>query len=438
MESKCLGLTADRASRGRDGARRWRDLERDVCELAVVGARGRIERRRVNGVRVDVEASLVRDDVKVVEGLNEREVVRAHLPETVRALVQERRGGDGVIAGLTVLRAVTRRATRGVVRELSREVTGVVVSRDGRGRELRHRGVLDNPEQGLDRVREANVVRLVRRGADRGRVERATSRALDLLDDHVAGALAHLHTLLVRNDGVVGPELNVREVARWRGTVVDQVVTVRDHEIGDALEVDVNAHLVVGKRGGRERDTGVAAEEERERHVDGGRLECRSAVGQGLDVADHVVVADALRGRDRVGGPDVEPDVIELLNLQVIEGDPAEVDEVVADVLDPASAVRRDVDTAARERRERRTEPDVHEVVTGTRDLPANLLGAKVRLATTVLSERDGHLGEPRALLDAADKVRDRGGTVVEVLLDLVVGREVDEGRRNRVGHGCC
>ena len=76
----------------RRGDRRGRCFwdNRDVGELAVVGRAHWVKADEVKRVRVRVVAGLEWDDWGVVVGVDEREVVRAHLRETVGVLVDER------------------------------------------------------------------------------------------------------------------------------------------------------------------------------------------------------------------------------------------------------------------------------------------------------------------------------------------------------------
>jgi len=130
------------------GRRFWDD--RDVGELAVVGRAHWVKADEVKRVRVRVVAGLEWDDWGVVVGVDEREVVRAHLRETVGVLVDERGLEDRI-----------RRARWGEVDN------GTTI--DWRaGHVIRpfvgESAVADAEEEDLDRVREADVVRWLRGG----------------------------------------------------------------------------------------------------------------------------------------------------------------------------------------------------------------------------------------------------------------------------------
>lgn len=87
VEARAVAAATGCASLRR-GRRFWDD--RDVGELAVVGRAHWVKADEVKRVRVRVVAGLEWDDWGVVVGVDEREVVRAHLRETVGVLVDER------------------------------------------------------------------------------------------------------------------------------------------------------------------------------------------------------------------------------------------------------------------------------------------------------------------------------------------------------------
>lgn len=385
----------------------------------------------MEGIGVGVETSLLRDSRPVVERLDKGEVVTAHLKETVGVLVKEGREGNRVRTVLTVLRRDSAGDTAsGVVGPFA----GLVVGRGSTGtRNLGDSRVGNVPEESLDGVTETDVIAGVRVSANLSGVESAAAVTLDLLNNHIARALAHLDTLFVGNDSVVSPELDVAEVDRRLNEIRRLGTFLEDEELAPVTELEMDAHLVVREGSRGEGNTTATREEEGERDVDGVGREVIVRVVEIGNVANHVVITGLLASRNSVGGPHIKPVGVEFLNLEIVERDPAEVNKVVTNVLAPTDTTVTGGTTRNTKGRKRGTEPDVKEVVTSTGDLESNIT-VKVGV-TGVLRERNRNLGEPGRLTDTTDEMRDGSRTVVEILFNFIKSSKINKGASNSVRH---
>lgn len=243
--------------------------------------------------------------------------------------------------------------------------------------------------------------------------KRLTGRSLHLLHEHISRRTGHSLTLVVGDDCVVGPNLGVAEVGvGLEGDVAGEggegqghasghggVDVVDDEQIGPVAEREVDAHLVVGQRGGGERDAGIAAVEEGEGQVEG---EGGDGLADGVltseivEVADHVVVAVALSGGHSEGAPEVEVVVVEASGDEVVEGDAALADDVVHEVARPAqAAVDAELVVGSQGDGGRgQTQPSLEQIVTGAGNRHGPLL-VESRLAGGA-AKNHGYLCEPR------------------------------------------
>jgi len=336
---------------GRDGISRGSRDDAYVGQLTVVGAAHRVDGEEVQRVRVQVVTRLERDDRGVVPRVDEREVIRTHLVDTLGVLIDQRRVGDRVNTGVVVDNTKHGVVDRDAVGRAEREflVGGVVRPRRLDGL------VAASPEESLDRVRKANVDR-----AGRVRVEVLYWGSLYLLDEDITRGASHLLTFIVGYDGVVGPYVDVRHdlvgvrveeirrgnSARRPSTVTSGAVRVNDHQFGEIAESKVDAHFVIRESSGRESDTRVTRVEERQREVErGGRENLLASsvyvqratvdvlgwgresngawVRESRDVTDHVVVTGALASRHSEGRPEIEVIVIETSSNEIVKGDSA-------------------------------------------------------------------------------------------------------------------
>jgi len=333
--------------------------------------------------------------------VDKREVVAAHLVDTLGVLINERRVDDGVSAGLVVDDAEQGVGFRDAISRAERQVLigGVVGPRRG------HSHVAASPEQGLDRVREANV--------DRARcvgIEVLDWGGLDLLDEDVTRGASHLLTFIVGHNGVVGPYvyvghdlvgIGVQKIAgsNWGRRPYTVVVRVNSEQIAEVAECKVDTHFVVWQSRGGQSNTGITRVEEWERKVEScsgqdlttvsvdvdlasggaselsGRGESNGAwVGEGVDVSDHIVVAVALAGGDGKCRPEIEVVVIKASRYEIVKRNGALRDQIVHQIARPAE------NSVTTRRRDRcvggsggdgvhcQTKPGVQEVITCTRD----------------------------------------------------------------------
>ena len=410
------------------GFSRGSELNTDIGEFAVVGGAVGVDVHEVQRVGIQVVASLLRNGRSTVEGLDEREVIDRHVGQTLGVLVVDRDLGESIGGGSGVERDTSGRGDR-----RGRRVVGPLgfVGR-----------VLESKEESLDRVREMNV--------DAGRVAGAVHGlrvvGLDLLDEEITRSLTHEFAFVVGDEGVLGPDLNVGESHVGVGQIGRRGIgrhttraspardgsdIVDDQEIGPVTEVEAEFHLVVRKSGRGESDTRVTSVAIRERQHERGCRNDQTVVGgtdgvgvvvQERDVANHVLVADTLGGRDRESRPEVQEVVIETHLDQVVKGDGGLLEQVVHEVPSPThtgigtetsgSGVNRDGG-------ERDTEPVKEQVITGTGDVGIPL---NTELGRLVQGESGGNDGEPSGFGDTTDKVRDGFGAAIHVFLGFVIG----------------
>lgn len=447
-----VGVCGPQGVVGRSGG------DADVGQLAVVRRTEGVQADEVQRVRVHVVARIQRDDGGGVVRLHERVVVAAHCRQTHGVLVDKRRGLDGVVAGEWVGDVVDVAVNEELVEHGDDVLGGVVgvVRLDGR--------VARTEEQSLDGVGESDVVRGVGRGDGRVRLKRGD---LHLLDQDVTGGTAHAFTLVVGDDGVVGPHLHHVELRGHELTghvpvgVLDgggeHAVVV--HRVGDDLvlieqvlpvaEDEVDAHLVVRQGRGGEGHTTVAGVEQRQGQVDdslGDGLAIAVNVGEVRERADHLVVAVQFAGRRREGAPEVQVNRRERRGDEVVEGDGAVCHQVVRQIGGPADVGRARrtrrttghtgvLETLVGHRGDGHTEPRVQQVVARARDLHGPLL-AELGL-TRCTREHHGHLGEPGRLASLPHEVRDGLQAAEEVFLQFVVRGEIDEAG-GKVGRRKC
>ncbi len=224
---------------------------------------------------------------------------------------------------------------------------------DARGA-VRERVALDNPHKLLDGVVEVQLD-LVAGGRDR-----LSTSVLELLDEVLVGLLGEAATLLRVEVDVVNVEGGSREGldGGGRGNGASLLIVAA---VDPLLELNVDADLVVLESDEGDRKTGVTAEPELEGDVEGlGRGARTRGAGVGelrtgargiegvtlavlhedevVGVADHVI--ESLDGARILGelGPDLEPVAILTVNALATDLELHNLDEAVADVVEPAEA----------------------------------------------------------------------------------------------------
>ena len=427
-----------------------------VGQFAVVGRAERIQADEIQGVGVHVVAGDHGDDRGGVVGLDVAVVIGAHVGETLGVLVDEGGVGDGVVTGEVAVEDEGGGGT-GVLAHLGL-AGGVVGPVGGDGR------VLGGEEEHLDGVGEADVVA----DGDIGG-EALLGSGLHLLDEDITRSTGHALTLVVGDDGVVGPHLGVvgnrhrggggeiggdhhgaggLDVELGGGGAVGGVHIPDVEEIGEVAEGEEDAHVVVGKRGGGESNTRVPGVEERKGEVEGLGGEDQGGIDELGDVTDHVVVTHLLAGGGRKGGPEIKVEVIETSGDKVVEGDAALAHKVVHEIGRPGDVLVAQVvggstldlcltgsrgtgDAGGRDGGNGHTEPGVEEVISGTGNRHGPVVSEIGGSGGT--GETDGHLGEPGRAPGLAHKVRGRVLSSIHILLEFIVGRKIDEtGRKIR------
>jgi len=225
---------------------------------------------------------------------------------------------------------------------------------DARGA-VNERVALDNPHELLDGVVEVQLDLVAGRG------DRLGTSVLELLDEVLVGLLGKAAALLGVEVDIVNVEGSGREgldgSRRSGGARADLVVAAVD----PLLELNVDAHLVVLEGDERDGQTGVTAEPELEGDVEGlGRGSRAGGAGVGelstgargikritlgvlhedeiVGVADHVVEGSSGTSILSELGPDLHPVTILTVNALAADLELHNLDEAVADVVEPAEA----------------------------------------------------------------------------------------------------
>ena len=257
--------------------------DRHVGELTVVSRTHGIETEEVEGVGVHVVAGRVRDAEGGVVRVDEGVVVRTHLGDGC-VPVDERCSVDRIVVTSTL------GSDTSSVPDEGWGCCGIV------GVLSRHGRVTHSKEEDLDGVRETDVVagHLVCGG-----VVCLFRRSLDLLDKNITRGTGHALTLIVGDNGVVTPHLDVGEsrdrtleIVLTGITDVDTLVctggnrriilvdtnlsllhlgeeeVLLDKKTLPRTESEVDTHVVVWKGSCWECNTTIATEEEWKRKIE--------------------------------------------------------------------------------------------------------------------------------------------------------------------------
>ena len=420
-----------------------------VGQLAVVGTSQRVEADKVEGIGVHMVAGDNGDDRGGVVGLDVRIVIGTHIGETLSVLVDEGGVGDGVVTGEIGVEDQTG-GRPGVLKHLG--LTGGVVGPVGGDGD-----VLGGEEKHLDGVRETDV-KVVGTGGGEGLLR----GGLDLLDEDITRSTGHPLTLVVGDNGVVGPHLDVvgdgdgrgRQIRRHHhGTsgldvelggvgAVGRVHLPDVEKIRQVTETEEDPHVVIRKSGSGKSHTRVTGVEERKGKVEGLYGEALGRIDQLGGVSNHIVVTHLLASRGGEGTPEIKVEVVETGRHEIVEGDAALTDEIVHEIGCPGdvllvqvigkttlglggrggiAAGRLESDQTG----ESDTEPGVEKIITGTRDGHGPVVTEIGRTGGT--GETDGDLGEPGSTTGLTDEVGGGILTTVHVLFKLIVGRKIDE-----------
>jgi len=326
--------------------------------VLAIAADARVEddlREEVVDARLELRDT--RDVVRV--GANEGGVlVRGVLAKQGRG----RRGSAGRLDDRVRRRGLLREERRddAVRREIIRVVEGLGAANRGnpaRVGAVNKRVALDHPEELLHGVVKVEL-ELVGRGRDR-----LSASVLHLLDEVLVGLLGEAAALLRVEVDVIHVEGRGGE-GLGRGRIRDTRVKLGVLAVLPRLEVNVDAHLVVLEGDEGNGKTRVAAEPELERHIERlrGRALARNARDRRLGgrarriksnarraLHEHKVVRvtdDRLEGADRASlrrelRPDLHPVTVLAVNALAANLNLNLLEEAVADVVEPAEALRR-------------------------------------------------------------------------------------------------
>jgi len=356
--------------------------------------------------------------------IDEGEVIRTHLSETVGVFVDERGLKNGINSARRVEidnnTAINGRSS-GVVGPLRRACR-----------------VANGEEESLDSVRETDVVAWLGVG---GGSEGLTWGSLNLLNENVAGSTAHLFTLIVGDNGVVGPNLSLAnggstsdQISNLSGSTGDSTSkrsdVINDKKLGPIAEAEVDAHFIVGKGGSGKSDTAVTSIEERKGKIESeGWNSDTSGVraSEVIEITNHVVVTVALASGNREGSPEVEMVTVEPRGDKVVEGDAALTAEIVHQIAGPAeTTIGSELITGSQsDSRNSRTEPRLEKIITSTRDCDTPLITESG--LTRCAGKDHGNLSEPRCLANFADEVDSGVRATIHVFLYLIESSEIDE-----------
>jgi len=369
---------------------------------------------RREGKRVDVDAN--RGDVGVVlVRLDQVEVLALALREAVLAVELDLGRDDGVAArhALEARDRVARLEDRaippvGVVEGLL-ALPGVddgVIAAD-------IRVTLDDEDELLRGVVEVELD-LVRRARDG-----LTARELELLDQVLVRDLGEAAALIRVEVDVVNIQRRGDKAALGDAVTDDVrvgVVGVVEAEVAERVELEPDLDLVVLEGNERECKTRVAAEPELEGHVE--RVlrraleDLRRAVGLRVggaavvavlttldeevdelgDIADHLGVAGLLaRGLGELI-PDLEPVTVVLVDLLAANLNVDVVDEVVANIVEPAELRARAIGARERDLGERGLEVHTVDQVTVAADGALHLLAEVGRAIEGLLNRLHGEV----------------------------------------------
>lgn len=409
----------------------------DVGQHTVVSGSNGVNLHHVKSIGVKVNSDLLSGDgLGMVVRLHVRVVGRGNGSKTGGVLVQQRgvvnrgttvegsgklSGGTGVVPGVKI--------SSGSVDEPGSGSVGAGVAG----------AVPEGEHNGLDRVGVTDVVL----GGSTNR-ETGDGGGLELLNTDITSGLSHKNTLLVGDDGVVGPDTGSGEGKGGRGTVtggkdsrnlldLSGVSVPRRDKTGSGAHDEVNAHVVVGKGGCGKGDSRLPGEEERKGKVElVGDTSVKSVKedvvlsvgGKSLNtVSGHGLVTSLLGGRDRKGGPEIKLGGLDLHRDKVVESDGNLLDKVVHEVLDPEVLETRNGGHDGGSD----LKPARQKVVSSTRD--GDRPSVSEISISTGRGKDDGDLGEPGRLNVLTNKVSDSFITSVKVILERIKGSKIDESR---------
>lgn len=407
----------------------------DVGQHTVVSGSNGVNLHHVKSIGVKVNSDLLSGNgLGVVVRLDVGVVGRGNGSKTRGVLVQQR----GVVDRRTTVEGSGKLSSgTDVVPGVDVTTGSIGVSSSGSVGTGVTGAVPKGEHNGLDSVGVTDVVL----GSSANR-ETGDGGGLELLNADITGGLSHKNTLLVGNDGVVGPDTGAGEGKSSGGAVsgtqsggkLDKRCRVpRSDKTGSRAHDEVNAHVVVGKGGGGKGDSRLPGEEERKGKVELVRNTSVKSVkedvvlsvgGKSLNtVSGHSLVTSLLGGGDGKGRPEIKLSRLDLHRDKVVESDGNLLDKVVHEVLDPEVLVPRSGSYNGGSD----LKPARQKVVSRTRD--GDRPGVSEISGSTGSSKDDGDLGEPGRLNVLTNKVSDSLITSVKVILKRIKGSKIDESR---------
>lgn len=315
--------------------------KRDVGELGVVGrGRGTSGIPRLKSIRVQVITGVLGDGVGEVPGVGQGEVVRG-VGKTDGVLIEQGSERDGV-SGRDAEGRGEDRGQGSVVGPLH-----TITTLEG----LSKRDVLGLVGEENDGMGETKI----ERGTTGGDVlERSNLGLLDLVDEDVTRSITHLNTLVIVDDSVVSIGLNVGEGGELvvLGDTVDigahisnshcaGGTGVDDNELNPVTEVVGDLHVVERKGGNGEGNTRVFAKEKGNGERQGSTTDAGAGADRSSIVgghADHVEITLTLLAHTTPLEVIIQPVVVKLLDLEVVELDLNVTNQVVHKVVDPTDS----------------------------------------------------------------------------------------------------
>lgn len=316
----------------------------DVLELGEISLSSGIEGPPFESVEVSVHPSsqgVVGHRTSKVPGQHESVDLCKHVTP-VGVLVQKASTEDGVLTHSPSGHTLRYLTESGVVRVLGSM-----------------RGILNSKEVSLNTMREAYIIANVDTHSSWG--ERLVLKFLILGKNDVTGTLTHLNSLVVVNNSVHSPHLNVLEsgcgvigtsnehISDSSGSTHTTSTGIDDEKIRERSKLEIKMNLVEWKSTRWNSGTGIQEEGNGERkQVCGSYTELESSIitrlnlrsnrsGHGSDLTDHVVVTDDLAALDVELPEVVEPEALDLVDFELVEGDGTLLDEIVHETICPAN-----------------------------------------------------------------------------------------------------
>lgn len=391
--------------------------ERDVRELRIVGGgRGASRVPGLEGIRIDVVTGVLGDRIGEIPRVGQREIV-GRIGETNGVLIKQRSEGDGVGRGDAEGDGEDA-GEGGVVGPLNTVDTGVLL---GEG------GVLGLVGEDHDRVRETKIES---RATGGDVLEGCHLGLLDLVDQDITRGITHLDALVVVDDRIVGIGLDIDEsgglvVLRDTINVSAHIGSgdttggsgVDDDELGPVAEVIGDLNIVERQRRDGKGNSRVFTKEEWEGERQSGTTDRGTRANGGGVIAghtNHVQVTLTLLADATPLKVVIEPIVIILLDLEVVEFDLNVANQVVHQIVNPTDGrsrlgINRVLEA---DRGEASAQKGGKDIITLTRQGKACFASTELSGDSNV-AEGDWNVRKPVRLLDGRDEPGNAMGATI-------------------------